>query len=126
MSLAELNIGEMTDDELVLLGQTLQAEVARINLQISEAKASAASLGTPADRSWLGRAKFAAKMKGIEFQTICRELGRRRRERAAVQGQSYEREFIEQAYAMLPKPTYESIVRATHYKLGIPVKDKTV
>lgn len=101
----------LTDDALKSERDELLVTIAKLKTQLASAKGKAADTGEYADQKWFNSAQHALRMKGIEHQLICQELGARRRSRGEVRhGRSAK--FREFARVILPTTIFEQIEAA--------------
>jgi len=90
---------------------------AKIDDQITNAKRLAAATREFGDRDWLRRAEAASKNKGRLLQSLQMELGAaakyERQQAHKDTGVEFERQFMYQARAVLPRALYEQVLAET-------------
>ena len=79
-------------DELLLLKEVVDTDLAQINSHLDAAKGRAAAGGQYADPAWFAKATHARRMKGRLSQSIQSQLGKKRRERQQAADREQEEE----------------------------------
>ena len=101
-------------DELEELRNALESDMARIRMQIEEAKTRVIERGEYSDGDWFRRANYALRQKGREHQNVLREIGRLNRERRASQATTFEKAFIDAAKRRLDKAVFADLAGEAH------------
>lgn len=109
----QVDLSDMSRDELISLKNQLDSELDDIKLQIKSAESRAAATGVYADRDWFYSAIAARKKKGRQVQRIQQELGKRKRERGESLRSPYEF-FVDIARARIDDDLFEEMMTEAH------------
>lgn len=111
------NINNMTADEIRQLLDRLKRDKDEITKQLEDARSAAAVDGVFSDREWFTSAKHAERIKGRQIGEVQIALGVALKEQRATASEAqsvrFEREFMRQARAILPRVLYEEVLNET-------------
>ena len=110
----DVDVKDCTRDELVEIKYDLIDKKAYIDDQLAEAHVNVRKRQEYSDPDWYRRARSASRLIGRDIMRVDREL----RARKIAYQKRFERAFMDSAYKILDKETYDKIMDLTNEKVG--------
>lgn len=108
-------------DKLIMLKSELEEDIAKIKLQLDEAKTKFYLTGIISNSTWFNKAKYALEMKklelrkvNVEFEQLKRTMRIQNKSENNIKTRTFERTFMNISKVILDQEEYCKILNLTH------------
>lgn len=118
MSRIKMNLTHKSLEDLHRMRVELDADLASVKMQLSEARRDNAVTLAFDNPEWFNRATRAERVMGAKHQQVLAEISKRKRLQTRRNAEVFEAAFIQVARETLDQEVFSSLVEATQLRLG--------